>query len=750
MQELEYMKQIQDIQLQISSMENELCTLQLARDKNSEVSNTSGDIKSPSPDTRSMSVESQENESTKQIKTEKEESYYDYPSPVSMNSTLDYIPAQNNHYDYLRRHHHHHHSHNHQNYHLDRTLKMFKKDSRQELFAPLDQKRTIAKCKTIESTITKKKDQKPWTLTVQNGNMSIETHITSYAELMSHFEGMASTCLYQTFTSKLPFPFLKEPCASKDAIGTALGMIIWRKYGKSRFKSLAVYTPTLLHYDSATGVTAIAPDTSMVTITTRLVYTYINCLHVQKFYIHVPSFIRLFMTERSVIQSPVVMALCSIICQQNCKHVSAVIPQDALSDYSSYYFEQARELISDQFDEANLETLFTFTFLAVSKILIKDDKQADRYLCIAERIYNILLPQYKSQDGSCSEETVLFARIYSCLHHSRSGILMHEIMEKKYPARSDIPRIAQLMEDLDDVQIQPAKDDSPRERQYIQVRRYINQLRESIRMAMGNISAQEFLTFIGIFGHQVEMVMRHWYRQVLPVDFQLQIPLFEGTWTDIEFFTHLELECGDSPIPIMMTLILYNEYLIMSKSYLPKRPNEEPPNTMELLEKFKKVQEHVRCHKGDEHDKMYHWIKVLQKMAYAKRGGSPGDNKTMTDEEILEVIKILNLSQIGFNVPFIHTSVVVALDMVRLFQFLLSRDYSCFLDLRWVMNAWQLLMRAAKFKYQQPGDEEVTLDRIRANLILCLNIMRDQLKSSRRDSSGSFVEMMEQEFKSLF
>ncbi|KAI7895658.1 uncharacterized protein EV154DRAFT_316283 [Mucor mucedo] len=737
------MKQIQDIQLQISTMENELCTLKIARDKNVEEIQTSRETNSLSPDTRSMSVYSQDSDSVYQIKTEKDESYYDYPSPVSMNNTLEYIPAQSNHYDsqHKQKQHRHHH------YHQDRA---FKKESHQELFAPLDQKQTIAKCKAIEATITKKSSQQPWTLTVQNGNMSIETHISSYAELMSHFEGMATTCLYQTSTSKLPFPILKEPCTPRDALGAALGMITWRKYGKSRFKSLAGYTPTLLHYDGATGVTVIAPATSMETITMRLVYTYINCLHVQKFYIHVPSFIRLFMTERSVIQSPAVMALCSIICQQNCKHISAIIPEEALSDYGAYYFEQARELIADQFDEANLETLFTFTFLAVSKILIKDDKQADRYLCIAERIYNVLLPQYKSRDGSCSDESVLFARIYRCLHHSRSAILIHEIMETENPSRSVIPRIAHLMEDLDDAYIQPAQDDSPREKQYIQVRRHINQLRESIRMTIGNISAPDFMTFIGTFGHQVEMVMRHWYRHVLPVDFQLQIPLFEGTWTDIEFFTHLELECGDSPIPVMVTLILYNEYLIMSKSYVPKRPGDTPLDTTELLEKFKHVQKHACHHEENEHNKMHHWVKIIQKMAHIKRGGGSSKDLTMNDEEILEFIKVLNISQIGFNIPFLHTAVVVALDMVRLFQFLLSRDYSCFLDLRWVMNTWQLLMRAAKYKYQQPGDEEVTLDRIRANLILCLNIMRDQLKSSRRDSSGSFVEMMEQEFKSLF
>lgn len=735
-QELEHMKQIEEMQQQISIMENELSAMKLAQQINSQESN----LKTSEPKEKNSQGS---NSPEPEVKIEKDDSYYDYPSPVSMNSTLDYIPNPTQHFF------HHHHPHHH---HLhERNMEVMRKDSRHGFCGKSNQKRTIAKCKSIEATVTKE-DQQPWTLTVKNGNMSIETHISSHAELMSHFEVMASTCLYQKSTSTLPFPFLHEPWAPKDAIGTALSIITWRKYDKSRFKSFTGYTPTLLHHDAALGVTEIASSGSIETITVRLVYTYINCLHVKKFFLHVPSFVRRFMMDGYVIQSPVVMALCSIICQQNCKHIAAIVPPEALNDYGLYYFEQARELISDHFDEATLETLYTFTFMAVHKIMTRDDTEGDRYLSIAERIYNLLLPQYKRQEETQSDESILFKRIYRCLHHSRSAISLHTILELKKISRSVIPRLSRLMEDLDDVDLQHAEDDTPREKKYIQVRHYVGQLRETIKHSIVTINAQDFPTFIGMFGHQVEMAMRHWYRNVLPLDFQLQIPLFEDTWTDIEFFTQLESECAESPIPILTTLTLYNEYLIMSKSYLPKNPDRTPPNTQELLIKFKQIQEHIHAHVGGEHDKMFHWFRMIQKMALLKRNytGDTGDKDKMDDQEIMELIEAVNVSKIDFNMPFIHTSVVAALSMVRLFQFLLSRDYSCFLDLRWVMNAWQLLLRAARFKYQQPGDVEVTLDRIRANLILCLNIVRDQLKLSRRDSSGVFVDMMEQEFNSLF
>lgn len=724
-QELEYMKQIETIQQQISCMENELSTMKLAQETDSPAATIS------------------------EVKAENNDSYYDYPSPVSLNSTQDYIPKSSH------RHHHHHSHHNHSDDIFRLRNRNYCRHGLLSLAMDMPGDRMIAKCKSIEAIVSKKKEEQPWTLTVKNGNMSIETHINSHADLMSHMEGMISTCLYQKSTSTLPFPFFQEPWAPKNAIGAALGIIIWRKYGKSRFKSLTGYTPTLIHYKEATRLTKIAPTGSIENITIRLVYTYINCLHVKTFFIHVPSFIRLFMIdEEHVIKSPAVMALCSLICHQNCKHVRHVIPNEALTDYGFYYFEQARELISEQFDEANLETLFTFTFMAAYKLMIKNDDEGDRYLCIAERIYNILLPQYKFQDGVPHPgESILFSRIYRCLHHSRAVIRLHRIMEGMHRSRSAIPKMTRLMENLDDDNIYIAKDDSPRETRFIQMNSYLNQLRESIKHGIGNISAEDFPTFIGLFGHQVEMAMRHWYRNILPLDFQLQIPLFEDASTDIEFFTNLELECGDSPIPILITLSLYNEYLIMSKSYLPKRPDDVPPNTEELVEKFKEMQNHIHKHNG-EHDKMYHWFKMIEKMTQFRNRHDDhycnNQEDKLNDQDIAEFVQALNLSEVNFNMPFIHTSVAAALNLVRLVQFLLSRDFACFLDLRWVMNAWQLLLRAAKFKYQQPGDDEVTLDRIRANLILCLNIIRDQLKSSRRDSSGSFIDDMEQEFNKLF
>jgi hypothetical protein len=195
----------------------------------------------------------------------------------------------------------------------------------------------------------------------------------------------------------------------------------------------------------------------------------------------------------------------------------------------------------------------------------------------------------------------------------------------------------------------------------------------------------------------------------------------------------------------------------MAKSYIPKAPSDGYLDNEKLLHIFKNTHHNIPMSKEQAEkikDKRHHWMKVITRMRYLKQMEHPSfteEELAETDEEYFtRFIMALNPTKINFEMPLIHPSVRTAFNMVRIIQFLITRDYSCYLDLRWVLNAWDVLLRAAKFKYQQPGDKEITLDRVRANLILCLNIIRDQTKFSRRDTSGTLIEDLEREFSKLF
>lgn len=786
-QELEYMKQIEYLQHQIISMEDEMGILKLAQENNKEVN----EAPSPQPSTTSTTSPPVTPISPPAIYNEEPQVYHDYPSPISMHSVHELL--------HKKHHHHKHHCFESGNPHdpphrsLDllgpESLPLLNNPKYQRICNQMDnqamdkenlrqeycetfmntvgqlQVRQLLKIEDVEATLSKK-GKKPWTLTVKNGNMSIETHIKNHSELIQHLEGTISTSFYQKTTNNLPFPIhlttdvpdLHPRAGCKNAIGVVLSVMIWRKYGKSRFKSMTKYTPTLMHYEKA--VTKIQPAENIAHITMRLVHAYIQCLHLRFLYIHTPSFLRLFMKdEQHVMKSPVIMALCSLVAHSTCKHITDVIPNEALNDYGLYYFERARDLIEEEFDQVNLGTLFTYTFIAVYYLKTKEDGNADRYLCMAERIYSILLPQYQFVDGQPnSDEAILFARLYRAIFHTRSVIQMHEMMTNMYTARSRGPQqLFKLLDSEEELEIYLAYDDTPKEVAMIKMRRYLRQLREHIKEGARCAAASDFPTYVSVFGHHIEMAMRHWYRNVLPVEFQLSLPLFEDDTPAIEFFTKLELECGDSPVAILTTLSLYNEYLIMSKSYLPRDPDEPQLNTEDLLKRYQEMQHNIPMRDQDGakfNEKTHHWIKIIERMMHVRKQ----HQNYFTEEELGEpddqyftrFIMALNPSKLNFDMPFIHTSVRTALNMVRIIQFLITREYSCYLDLRWVMNCWEVLLRAARFKYQQPGDKEVTLDRIRANLLLCIDIVKAEMDPSRRDSAGTFIEVMEQDFNKLF
>jgi hypothetical protein len=61
------------------------------------------------------------------------------------------------------------------------------------------------------------------------------------------------------------------------------------------------------------------------------------------------------------------------------------------------------------------------------------------------------------------------------------------------------------------------------------------------------------------------------------------------------------------------------------------------------------------------------------------------------------------------------------------------------------MNAWETLLRASRFKYSQP-DQGITLDRIRVNILLCMNIIRKHSIHEKVEGIDLMLEKLQREF----
>ncbi|RCH92422.1 hypothetical protein CU098_009170 [Rhizopus stolonifer] len=592
--------------------------------------------------------------------------------------------------------------------------------------------------------------------------MTIETDITTHSDLITSMNSMLPSAIYQQQTDKLPFPFNIIPTERRDATNRVIRILIWQKYGKSRFKSLTKYTPALMHYEPPRQVTTqVMPAEQLAPLMMRMLYIYFGCLHINHFCVYVSGFIRLFMKSKDqVLQSPAVLSMCSVICHQHCKHIMKIMPVEVSSEYGLFFFEQARDLVADRFDEVSLETLITYTFMALYKTKTKADQEAQDYLCIAERIRTLLLPQYgwkpEYNSTNVSDEVMTFDRISDCIQHIRTVLELHYVMQKVTKFKK--AKAHGVLELIDNHDIRPkhiGPDDTEQEKKAIRLGTYTTQLREAIKQTADCAAAQDLPTYISVFGHQIEMAMRHWYRSVLPQEFRLSLPLFDDMIPDFEFFTVLEIECGSDPYPLIAAIALYNEYLIMAKSCVPKTPLDPKLNPEEIVCRLKEV-----INKPNQIDTslpprerrwLIHFMQKLRHLRQHRQDFFTEDELEESEEEFMtRFIRALDLSKVNFDMPLIHTSVRVALNMVRLIQFLLTREYSCRLDLRWVMNAWDILLRAAAFRYQQPDNPSVTLDRIRANLILCLEFIRDNVDLARKDPSGEFMAQIQQQFDKSF
>ncbi|CAO3684374.1 unnamed protein product [Rhizopus stolonifer] len=695
LQELEYMEQIKVMEQQLVVMEKEMNTMKLARDSNG-----------------SSTSHVEEN---------------DYPSPISLRSYET-------------------------NHSRDETIKTSNRLVNEgEIEKREKRSYTIAKHNQVEASITEQRDKaKPWQLTLKNGNVIIDTHVSSYSDLMNSLSTMLVA------QKQVEHPILQSfvrPYVG-NTITNSLTIVMWKKYGKSRLKSMVRFKPIFIPKLEAKQPVTVIPLDSLTSFTFQLIYAYINCFHTIQFAIHSQSFIDLFMShQQDILRSPVVMALCSDICQRPCKHVLKIIPIDSAADYAQYYFEQARDIISDRFDETSLEAFATFVFMASYKLKTWSLGDATKYLSIAEHMYRLLLPSYENtmKNKNASSEAKMFGRLSRQLSHIQHVLEMKSITEDKSDKRKMIRKAMSFPNHSDHSIIYHAEDESPKEAHYAFLKNSVFHLRNNVKEAARSAFGSDLSSYFGTFTHIIEMAIRHWYYHDLPQKFRLSLPLFEDM-DDFKYFTVLEQEClDDSPFGAIASLSAYNEYLIASKTFFPKTLEEASIKTEDILDLFYKQEDQLPEH-CDNHKNYPIRSKLLIKMNHIRKHHIKeflGSYQGSEDEFFRDFIGAMNPNAITFNAPHIQISIISALNIVRLVQFLNNHGYSCSVEVGWIMNAWEILRRAAKLESKMAKTGTITPDRIKANMFLCVKFLETIANFTQNNSAHAFVNTMKEEFLTL-
>lgn len=583
----------------------------------------------------------------------------------------------------------------------------------------------------------------PWTLTLQKGNLVVHTNVKTHADLLDNLHHMMGTVeLLSYIPSNVPSLF------QQNSLFGALNILMLKKYGKMQCrnvaKSVQIYiTPDLSTVN--TMVVAQAPD-SIQTTTTKLLSAYLRCKHLQQLAIHAPTFIRLFIEKGNGLEdSPAAMALCAAICTFRCKHVAECLPSISLVEYGKFYFDRARDLLSDLFDQFDLETFTCYTFMTVYKLTISHRKEALLYADMAERIAVVLEQIYddilKSPDASLQEngEAVHFKRLLNHLHR----VLTYQQVSRTDPGEQmkvvnqDLPFCTLLH--MGEGKWVTAQDDSIQEKWFSKMHGYILQFHRSNHLASKSARSCNLHQLIGLIGHQVEMSMRHWYFQILPSEFKLSLPLFNSTIEPQEFYSTLDRECAHSVIPILTTLALYEEWIIYSRTYLPKSL-PSPENSWKRLNDIWQG-----GHENSEKDNQK-WKKRIDKLMKLR----DAIDFEGTDQEYLAAVNyILGSSETQVNSKLLISGLDAAFITVELIKYLRSRTQDCYFDIKILINAWQLLLTVSKLHKALPQDIQNYLPRVHKALTACMEIVKDELElQPYQGKVGNYVQVMENDLKS--
>ncbi|KAF1802252.1 hypothetical protein FB192DRAFT_1377066 [Mucor lusitanicus] len=595
----------------------------------------------------------------------------------------------------------------------------------------------------------------PWTLTFQKGNMCINTHVKSHTDLLNNLYQMMGTI------ELIPQVPANVSAVKQNSLISILNTLVRKKYGKTHCKNVArsvriFVTPDLSNV--STMVVAQSPD-SIQTTTMKLLRAYLRCQHVQQLAIHVRTFIRLYVHENAIEDSPAAMALCAAICTLRCKHVAECLPSISLVEYGKFYFERARDLLSDLFDQFDLETLTSYTFMTIYKLTISHTDEAMLYADMAERITLVLAPHYdailkQQSNGDDQDPSLLLLKKGEAVHFSRLRNHLHRAQTFEQISRAGNPAMTPTAKDslllnkqdlpfctllhMGEGKWEIAEDDSVQEKWFAEMNGYILRLQRAEHEASRAAQSCDLQHLVGLIGHQVEMATRHWYYKVLPPEFRLSLPLYDSNIPCKEFYTTLERECSHSAIPVLTTLALYEEWIVLSQCYLPKKVPASNTDWRRLNEVWR------GGHTVDTTDQK--WVRRVAKLMDLRKAI---DFEGTDQEYLIAVNAMLGPTETSVDTATITLALHSAFNTIRLVKFLRSRAADCYFDIRILINAWQYLLTVSKLQSIMPAEILAFIPRIHKNLTTCMAIVQEELKlQPYQGKVGDYVAEMERDLKS--
>jgi hypothetical protein len=625
----------------------------------------------------------------------------------------------------------------------------------------------------IEDNASNKENE--WSLTITKKGLRIDTNIKNMNDLIEQVKVM-NFQLGNVDKPSLYSHLVSEPM--NPTLMIKFGEKAWIKILEGNKK--AIHRCVVFMKDQAlpdvNRIQLARPDVSTA-MTVQLLQIYFSCQHLKQMAIHRKTFLDMFFKPNDV-KAPV-YALCAAIVTMRCKHVLRVIPYESQLIYGEYYFNKARQLYSEQFDEISLETYCTLVFMTMYKATLLRPHEGDNYLNLAKRMGEELLPLYSrpatpppgSKPGdnvglrtfTLSGEAEMFKRLMlTCKHLNFRLFLLKEPSHHGHPKhpRQDGPghhfTSHRMKGDpanryLHHQGVHPrslllsyCQDETAIELRYIQQSKYMALHRETIHTVMASVFPHIHdplsSTFVIAAVTSFDQNMRNWYYQTLPQEFRIALPLFDDTISDTTLVEAVSFDRIRDSVPLSLLISFYAEYIVVMKRLLPRVSQYDDSHlsfgvmsqeTDEERNKYKDLRKQKR------RQKLRHLINEY--------------NLSMTEEQLHEFYHQQFDVPHNFQIEVQDKCTRAANLAVRLLEQLTNSSFSCHFDLPNLMCTWDMHLRNSRLghaKVDQPDgivDPKVTRQ-ARQHLVRCLSIMRRGfLYNTAERELWKHYQLMEQE-----
>lgn len=618
-----------------------------------------------------------------------------------------------------------------------------------------------------------------WTLTVTKSGLKIQTNIRSVDDLWRQVQSMAIQI------EKLEHPTMYTYPASNEFDSTLL-----IKFGKRAWVKILEGNRKALHRCVVFMQDQALPDVNRLQLqmpdltwnmTVHLLQVYFSCQHRKQLSVHRKTFYKMFFQPNDV-RAPV-YALCAAVATMRCKHVLQVIPYESQLVYGEYYFNLARQMYSEQFDDISIEAYCTLTFMAVYKVNTMRPNEGENYLSMAKRIGQTLLQQYSRVSGQAidglgvrtftlSGEAEMFKRLMATCNQLTFMLFMlkhpprrpgeaHREFKYKMPHETKRGQGDRFMTIHGGVHprsllLSYCVDESPVELRYIQQSKYLAILREVIHSVMSTIvprmhfpiSASFLITTCSAF----EQNMRHWYHQTLPKDLQIALPLFDDSISDTTLVEAISLERMQDSVPLSLLISFYHEYVVVMKKLLPRIPQyDDRHNNLAVFKDDHDAHHHHRFYDHMHlHENQYDAEK-REKNRKKREKFLAEFGLDWTEQQLHEFYHAQFDIPQQFQIEAQDKCTRAANLSVRLLEQLTNSSFACQFNLPTLMCAWDMHLRNSRLGHAQIDQPDGIVDpkvtrQARQNLVRCLSIMRrGYLYNAAERELWKHYQLMEQE-----